>query len=142
MIRKLFTAIIAILFSSCYTYKIYPKEFRASSSLMRFGLSFDNLNILQEYGLVISDYNSYMPYAQSIVTENNTISFPLSFEGKLYCLVPIDIEKYDKIANFHEVALTKSGRELLDIIPVKINEEYTGALKAHFESKYLRFPEL
>jgi len=31
-----------------------------ANSLQAYGLTFDSLNILQEYGLIISDYNSYL----------------------------------------------------------------------------------
>jgi hypothetical protein len=39
------------------------------NSLQAYGLGFDALNILQEYGLIISDYNSHMDYRAEIVRE-------------------------------------------------------------------------
>jgi hypothetical protein len=40
-----------------------------SNSLAPYGLSFDSLNILHEYGLIISDYNSWMDYQSAVAHE-------------------------------------------------------------------------
>ncbi len=114
----------------------------AANSLQEFGLTFDNLNILHEYGLIISDYNSYMKYTTCIVNENNMVSMALSFGNKQFCLVPTDKEKYDKNLQLHGIALTKSGKELFDIIPKTNNTTYTNALVEYFYKKHLQLTEI
>lgn len=114
----------------------------ASNSLSKYGLSFDNLNILQEYGLIISDYNSYMPYNPCIANEQNQIAAGLRFGNKDYGLIPTDKTKYDKILKLNGVALTKAAKELLNIIPLKDSEEYKKDLTEFFSKKHLRLMEV
>ena len=114
----------------------------ASNSLSQYGLSFDNLNVLQEYGLIISDYNSQMPYAQCIANEHVWIGTSIRFGNKLYGLVPSDREKYDKVLKIHGVALSKSAKELLNTIPLTPVPNYESKLREYFESKHLKMVEV
>ena len=113
----------------------------ASNALTRFGLSFDNLNILHEYGLIISDYNSYMHY-NPCIANNNVVYATIGFENKKYGLVPTDIEKYDKNLRLTGVALTKAGRELINIIPIEDKNEYKAELFKYFKDKHLSITEV
>lgn len=106
-----------------------------ANSLSRFGLSFDNLNILQEYGLVISDYNSYMHY-NGCIAHGNFVYSTLGFGGKHYGLVPTDSEQNDKEVRLSGIALTRAGRELLNIIPIEEKLEYKAELFKYLESKH------
>ena len=114
----------------------------ASNSLTPFGLSFGALNVLQEYGLIISDYNSYMPYSHCIVNEQNQVAAALHFQDKNYALVPSDKEKYDKDLKLNGVALTKAGKELLDIIPITSSDNYKDELIKYLKSKHLDIAEI
>ena len=65
----------------------------ATNSLQKYGLNFGALNLLNEHGLIISDYNSWKDYrnAIGISIDNNTpqlfrISF--SFQNRCWVLVP------------------------------------------------------
>src|ERR1700743_1186325 len=84
-----------------------------ANSLGEYGLAFDHLNILQEYGLIISDYNSYMNYSPCIAHDGINVAASFRFDDKNYALIPIDNESYDKILNLHGVTFTKAGKELL-----------------------------
>jgi hypothetical protein len=114
----------------------------ASNSLSQFGLSFNALNVLQEYGLIISDYNSYMPYSPCIANEHNQVGIALRFQNKNFGLVPLDKEKYDKVLKLNGVALTNAGKELLDIIPLTATGNYTESLIEFFKAKHLDFVEI
>jgi hypothetical protein len=113
-----------------------------SNSLTPFGLSFNSLNVLQEYGLIISDYNSYMHYSICIANDQNQVSAALHFQNKTYALVASDKEKYDKVLKLNGVALTKAGKELIDIIPIINSDKYKDALVKFFESKHLDLVEM
>ena len=114
----------------------------AANSLKSYGLSFDNLNILHEYGLIISDYNSYMNYAPSIANDNNQVAASVFFNNKHHGLIPTDKEKYDKILKMNGVALTKAGKELLDIIPIEEMGDYKKDLTSYLETKHLQMIEM
>ncbi len=113
-----------------------------SNSLSQFGLSFDNLNVLQEYGLIISDYNSFMPYASCTVNEQRQVGAAIHFQGKNFGLIPTDREKFDKVLKLNGVALTKAGKELLDIIPITPADKYRDALIEFFKAKHLELVEI
>lgn len=114
----------------------------AANSLREFGLMFGSLNILHEYGLIISDYNSWRMYSSCIVNEQNKVVTALRFQNKDFGLVPSDKNKYDKTLKLNGVALTKAGKELLDIIPIISADNYKVALIEFFKSKYLDLVEI
>jgi hypothetical protein len=114
----------------------------SSNALSNYGLSFDNLNILHEYGLIISDYNSWMNYAPCIANEKNQVSAILNFNGRDYGLIPTDREKYDRTLKISGAALTKSGKELLNIIPKKDIERYKKAFIDFLTKKHLVLEEI
>jgi hypothetical protein len=114
----------------------------ANNSLAKFGLSFDKLNILQEYGLIISDYNSWMRYGPCIAHNGNQVSAILRFKNRKYGFIPTDKERYDKELKLDGIALTKAGKELLTIIPLIEVPQYKSELESFFISKYLQMIEI
>lgn len=100
----------------------------ASNAIQAYGLSFDQLNILHEYGLVISDYNSYMGYSPCIAHEM-TVALPLVFEGKQYRLVPKGERQPGQDFRLHGIALSRAGRELFPIVDIDPDERYSAALR-------------
>lgn len=104
----------------------------ASNGLLKFGLGFAALNILFEYGLIISDYNSYMPYGTAIA-ENNTVGHSFGYMGNHFALKPVkEISQEQRQAfKIHGVALSSAGLELLGVVDVEENPEYTAALRDH-----------
>ena len=109
-----------------------------ANTLSKYGLSFDNLNVLQEYGLIISDYNSYMIYSTCVVDEENKVQIPIKFAKDYFAFLPTDREKYDKTLQFNGVALTKSGKELYNIIPQIENLAYKNDLEIFLEKRLVK----
>jgi len=114
----------------------------ATNTLRKYGLSFNSLNILQEYGLIISEYNSWMNYEPCIANEKNLVAAALRYGNTNYGLVPTDLEKYDKTIKLHGVTLTKAGKELLDIIAFEVNDNYSVALLEFFKSNHFELVEI
>lgn len=106
----------------------------ASNSLKAYGLSFDALNILHEYGLIISDYNSYLDYRMSVV-HNNRIGLPLTYQNAEWAFVPKVVAPESASLQVHGVAFSRSGKELLPIVDIEPNEAYTAALKDFFDKQ-------
>lgn len=101
----------------------------AANTLAQFGLQFSDLNVLAEYGLIISDYNSYFPY--------HVNSLPIYYAGRYYRLIPMD-EAHGGMLNVHGVCLTKAGKELLPIIPIQENTNYTNHLIGFFQANRVK----
>ena len=64
-----------------------------SNALKKYGLSFVNLNVLNEHGLVIADYNSWRDYQVCIgihlaQPEQEIFRHPFSFQGRSWVLLP------------------------------------------------------
>jgi len=104
----------------------------ASNALRTYGLSFDQLNVLQEFGLVISDYNSYMGYSLCVARQNK-ITLPLFFEGCPYGLVPKAETNPSQEFRITGVALSLAGRELFPIVDIEPDERYRTALQEFFD---------
>ncbi|WP_236207830.1 DUF2806 domain-containing protein [Pseudomonas tohonis] len=109
----------------------------SSNSLQKFGLSFDSLNYLQEYGLIISDYNSWSNYEVAIVNEQNIVPLPLTFGGDKW-----GVQKKDGFTGsefkIHGVALSRSGRELFRVVECEANLEFASELISWLDSKGLQ----
>jgi hypothetical protein len=110
----------------------------ASNALQNYGLSFGQLNILHEYELIISDYNSFMDYRGCVANENNEISVALSHQNHKYGLVSSTEHSHDQAFNVHGVALSRSGIELLRIVDIESSSTYTTALIEYFMAQNLQ----
>lgn len=113
-----------------------------SNSLIQFGLSFLQLNILQEFGLISPEYNSFIEYWLCISAEDHQAKADLGYNNKQYHLVPTDKEKYDKKLRLSGVVLTTSGKELLDVVPHTVNASYRKLMFEYFEKKHLKLIEI
>jgi Protein of unknown function (DUF2806) len=98
-----------------------------ANSLGPFGLGFGSLNVLQEYGLIITDYNSYMDYSWSVV-HNNQAGIATRYAGKQWVFIPKEPSEKVEPFKVNGVALSKCGLELLPIIETTPNDAYTIAL--------------
>jgi hypothetical protein len=107
----------------------------AQNALQNYGLSFANLNILEEYGLIIPDFNSYMSY-MSAIARNNTIGLAVKYGNTYWGFVPINTNDWpiEKDLRIHGVRLSNSGKELLKIVEIEHHEQYTSALNSYFLS--------
>ena len=117
------------------------------NSLSKYGFSFSRLNILNEHGLIISDYNSWRDYGLCIMGATTLpgsglpIQAPFQHQGKSWYLVPIGKQVPSGQFRVHGVAFTSSGRELSHLVQKEPVEEYTRDLIAFFRTKNLRMIE-
>ena len=119
----------------------------ATNALQKYGLVFDSLNVLNEHGLIISDYNSWRDYRVStgIFLSKSTpvqVFVPFSFQGRYWILSPTSELAAKQEFKFHGVALTRSGRELARIVEAVPMDEYAQALRKFFETKNLQMTEV
>jgi hypothetical protein len=108
----------------------------AANGLSQFGLDFGALNILFEYGLIISDYNSYMMYGPAIA-DGRTVQMPLRYMNRHIGLAPRTPMTAEQRMLFkvNGVQLSRAGMELLGIVELEENVAYTKALIEYFNSQ-------
>lgn len=115
------------------------------NSLRKYGLPFDVLNILNEYGLIISDYNSWYDYkiCLGIATDGphpqRIVRIPFHHQSSHWFLLP-KAENPEEI-KINGVTLTRAGRELAQVVPIDRNHEYTRDLGIYFQSLHLEMIE-
>ena len=119
----------------------------ASNALQKYGLSFGNLNVLNEHGLIISDYNSWYDIQASIGFalgggRPGLVHLPFCFQGKYWILISTIQRDRGKEFRLSGVALTRSGQELSRIVDLAPMNEYAQALMKFFEAKNLQMTEV
>ena len=104
------------------------------NALQKYGLGFGQLNALEEFGLIISDFNSYMNYRMSVAMDKS-VPLPFIYQNRPWGLVSSKDEVSDpqQELRVHGVALSQSGKELMNIVEQQANDEYTEALKNYFK---------
>ena len=117
-----------------------------ANALQKYGLGFDNLNILNEHGLIIADYNSYYDYKVSVGillpgSEQMYLRFPFSYQGRPWILEPTIQRSDNKELRLTGVALTRSGQELSRIVEPSPIEAYIQDLTEYFTKQGLRMVE-
>jgi hypothetical protein len=98
-------------------------------------LSFDQLTVLEEFGLIISDFNSQMDYRVSVATDRR-VTLPFIYQNRPWGLVSSKEEVSDLPGELRVpgVALSRSGKELMKIVEQQANDEYTEVLKDYFKT--------
>ena len=119
------------------------------NSLRQFGFSFDKLNILNERGLIIGEYNSWYDMKMcigistpSIGQQNAIVRIPFRFEDRYWVLVPSDQRTLGSEYRVSGVALTQAGKELSKIVECQLMPEYFQALASFFASQNLVMTEV
>ena len=114
----------------------------AQNYLADYGLDFDTLNRLNEHGLVIADYNAWMPYVVkrevALDSDGQEVRFPFVFQGDRWDLElsPPDVER--RILKLSGVVLTWTGRELAKVVDVRAAESYRHQLEKFIRKKCMK----
>ena len=121
----------------------------AENSLQDFGLAFGNLNILNEHGLIISDYNSWYDVNMCIgIPMPNSpdgfgvVRIPFEFQARHWVLTPSVQRKVGTQCRLSGVALTQAGKELSKIVDCEPMPKYHKALADFFASQHLVMTEV
>ena len=121
----------------------------AENSLEQFGLRFANLNILNEHGLIIGDYNSWndMRVCVGIPTPDSgrgtsVVRIPFAFQRRHWVLIPSAHARTGVQLRVHGVALTGASKELSRIVECEPSPAYHQALSAFFASQNLVMTEI
>ena len=115
----------------------------ANNALQDYGLRFDALNVLNEHGLIISDYNARADYrpciaARKVGSSEWTVNAAFRYQSRELALIP-DVERdTDKEFYVSGVSLTRTGRELSKVVELLAVPKYDKALADYFAKNSLR----
>ena len=114
----------------------------SQNALRDFGLSFDNLNVLNEHGLIIADYRSWYDIRMCISVfgtnekqEQVVVRMPFEFENRYWVLESSTPRTTGAEYRASGVSLTKAGRELLRVVECQPLPGYSRKLRAFFASQ-------
>jgi hypothetical protein len=115
---------------------ISMSENPAQNGLSDWGLSYGDLNTLEEYGLIIFDFNSWIDYRHVIARDGKVLGV-LDYCSRLLGLVPSKPEDWplEKELRVSGVGLSNAGKELRQIVQVEEYAKYTQALESYFRDK-------
>ena len=104
------------------------------NSLLEYGLGFRNLVTLEEYGLISSEYRSWIDCQICVRWQGmDRPTIPFSFQGRNWMLEPVADSQQQQL-RIEGVALTGSGRELSRIVELERMDEFSQSLRQHFTS--------
>ena len=109
-----------------------------SNALQKYGFDFGQLNILHEYGLIISDYHSWRDYGLCVANKDNVAVLGFLHQNAYWALVPMEGQEDRQELKLNGVALSKAGQELFDIIDIEPVENYTDDLSNFFRKQKLK----
>ena len=118
--------------------------YAAGNWLGTFGLGYDKLNVLNEHGLIISQYQSRrdMHLSVGMAEADAVIRLPFEFQGCYWVLVASEPRTLDDEFEFSGIFLTKSGKELATVIEPKPMPVYQEALINFFATQNLTMTEV
>ena len=119
----------------------------AKNALKEYGLDYGNLNVLNEHGLIVSDYNSWYDIRATIGigpvgAPPALIRIPFSFQERYWILVPNAQRDLNKEFRLSGVALTRSGRELSAIVELEAADKYALDLRKFLAKNGLTMTEV
>ncbi len=126
----------------------FIRSYGDGNALRKYGLGFGNLNMLNEHGLIFSEYNSWYDIRMCIgsplpgPTPGQVLRIPFGFQGRYWILIPTSQSILGKEFRLSGVALTQSGRELSTIVGLEPMEEYAQDLMNYFEKNKLQMTEI
>lgn len=116
---------------------ISPGHDVTSNPLREYGISYKNLQLLQEYGLIAAELATSMNYTSSILRPSTRVH-PFIYQGSQWVLEPIGEREKSATISVTGAVLTSVGKELSRVVDVVPNSRYTAALRNYFMLRDLK----
>ena len=116
----------------------------ADNALQEFGLNFEALNLLNEHGLVIADFNSWQEFLTCLTipqSPTQIVLIPFEHQRRTWILVPESADQIGQRMRISGVSLTHVGNELSKIVEIDWTGEYTRKLTGFFARNGYRMTE-
>ena len=117
------------------------------NALRDYGIDYLSLNVLNEHGLIVSEYNSWIDYNLCITTwpserKEDIWVIPFKFQGTYWLLTPMVKRNTEKEFKLEGVALTASGQELSMVIGQSSDKAFADNLKQFFGARQLQMVQV
>ena len=118
------------------------------NSLKAHGLDFGTLNVLNEHGLIIADYNSWFNYQICInlpipaASKTPPVRIPFMFQNHSWVLIPTNHRQLSNEFKLSGVALTRAGQELSKIVDLQPMINFEKDLKEFFQKSNLQMTKI
>ena len=114
------------------------------NSLQKHGLSYAVLNVLNEYGLIIAEYDSRMDYRPVVVSPDRPWHglFRIVHADRHWILSSENDNETQKNLYESGIALSSAGTELASVVEYEPDEQYLTELRDHFQVQGLRLVEI
>ena len=109
--------------------------------LSKYGFGFSELNVLNEYGLITSIYNSSFEYNLFLNKENSLPIISFRHQGKDWILFSLPGRDKSQGFKWSGVELSQVGRELYSVVDQHSMDEYTEDLKKFLTEQDLTMVE-
>ena len=109
--------------------------------LSKYGFGFSELNVLNEYGLITSNYNSSFEYNLFLNKENSLPIISFRHQGKDWILFSLPGRDKSQGFKWAGVELSQVGRELYSVVDQHPMDEYTEDLKKFLTEQDLTMVE-
>ena len=109
--------------------------------LSKYGFGFSELNVLNEYGLITSIYNSSFEYNLFLNKENSLPIISFQHHGKDWILFSLPGREKSQGFKWSGVELSQVGRELYSVVDQHPMDEYTEDLKKFLTEQDLTMVE-
>ena len=122
-------------------------DYKEGNALQTYGIDYGSLNLLNEYGLIVSDYTSWRDYNASITLwpgeqKKGMWMIPFKFQGRYWLLTPMTKRNVEQEFRLPGVALTASGHELSKVVELSPDETFANALKQFFITQKLKMVQV
>ncbi len=106
----------------------------ATNALKEYGLNYDSLSTLNEYGLVDATFHVHHDY-EGAIPQNNQLDYAIHYGNRRYFLKPVSASLGRIPFRFEGVNFTKVGNELLRIVDAIVDDRYSEALFQHVRQR-------
>lgn len=115
-----------------------------ANGLMDYGITFTDLSLLSEYGLIPSELSisGFYDFLIEGSLHSKGLQLPFTIQGRSYRLYPKPDRNMDEKFKLSGVGLSNTGFELLSILEPQANDKYIQDLKKYFEGKHLDMVEI
>ena len=122
-------------------------NYREGTALRQYGIDYGSLNLLNESGLIGSDYNSWVDYNVCITSWPSELKdgmwvIPFNFQGRYWLLTPMTKREAGQEFRLNGVALTVSGQELSKVVELSPDETFANDLKQFFSAQKLQMVQV